>query len=79
MQVGKYVSRICLKVFMSLFLAMMSSSSSDNITPFVCLYASFSDFAFISKISDGAVFRWAPPLLVTLVRLCGCSVVGPKI
>ena len=57
MQVGKYVSRICLKVFVTLFLAIMSSSSSDNVTVFVCMYASFFDFAFISKISDGTVFE----------------------
>ena len=33
----KYVSRICLKITMSLILAAVSSSSSDNVTPFVCV------------------------------------------
>ena len=43
----KYVSRKCLKISMSLFLAAMSSSSSDNVTQFVRLSDSFFDFVFI--------------------------------
>ena len=29
-------------------------------------------------LTNIGVFRWAPPLLVTLVRLCGCAFVSPE-